>query len=152
MQVDYSTKNIWTMKEIDIIQQIKLGEVSKVLFNADSDIKPIYFDGNSDTRRLKITNKQRDIVNFCSVPRSSKEIFERAGVTYIVRIFRHTLCHLSSLAISRWPIQSILMPVIKNIGEVKNELIYIHQQERQHTDMRIWKSSWFHYKQRQIVQ
>jgi len=30
----------------------------------------------------KITNKQRDIVNFCSVPRSSKEILERAGVTY----------------------------------------------------------------------
>ncbi len=37
---------------------------------------------NSNTRRPKITNKQRDIVNFCSVPRSSKEILERAGVTY----------------------------------------------------------------------
>lgn len=37
---------------------------------------------NSDTKRPVITNKQRDIVNFCNVPRSSKEILERAGVTY----------------------------------------------------------------------
>lgn len=40
------------------------------------------FGNDSDTKRPKITNKQRDIVNFCSVPRSSKEILERAGVTY----------------------------------------------------------------------
>ena len=38
-------------------------------------------DTGSDTRRPKITNKQRDIINFCSVPRSSKEILERVGVT-----------------------------------------------------------------------
>lgn len=40
------------------------------------------FNANSDTKLAKITNKQKDIVNFCSVPRSSKEILERAGVTY----------------------------------------------------------------------
>ena len=40
------------------------------------------FNADSDTKHPKITNKQRDIVNFCSVPRSSKEILERAGVTY----------------------------------------------------------------------
>ena len=62
-------------------------------FNADSDTKLRYsdtdldtdsdtFNADSDTIRPKITNKQRDIVNFCSVPRSSKEILERAGVTY----------------------------------------------------------------------
>lgn len=58
-------------------------------FHADPDTKLRYSDtdsdtskANSDTRRPKITNKQRDIVNFCSVPRSSKEILERAGVTY----------------------------------------------------------------------
>lgn len=39
-------------------------------------------NADSDTIRPKITNKQRDIVNFCSVPRSSKEILERVGVTY----------------------------------------------------------------------
>ena len=41
-----------------------------------------HWDADSDTIRPKITNKQRDIVNFCSVPRSSKEILERVGVTY----------------------------------------------------------------------
>jgi len=62
-------------------------------FNADSDTKLRYsdtdldtdsdtFNADSDTIRPKITNKQRDIVNFCSVPRSSKEILERAGLTY----------------------------------------------------------------------
>ena len=40
-----------------------------------------YSGTNLDTKRPKITNKQRDIVNFCSVPRSSKEILERVGVT-----------------------------------------------------------------------
>ncbi|MDE6349055.1 MAG: putative DNA binding domain-containing protein [Bacteroides sp.] len=34
-----------------------------------------------DTKRPKISNKQRDIINFCSVPRSSKEILERMGIT-----------------------------------------------------------------------
>lgn len=62
-------------------------------FNADSDTKPRHsdtgldsdsdtFNADSDTKHPKITNKQRDIVNFCSVPRSSKEILERVGVTY----------------------------------------------------------------------
>ncbi|MCD8236679.1 MAG: putative DNA binding domain-containing protein [Prevotellaceae bacterium] len=51
---------------------------SDTSLDADSDTS----NANSDTKRPKITNKQRDIVNFCSVPRSSKEILERAGVTY----------------------------------------------------------------------
>ena len=55
-------------------------------FNADSDTgldsNSDTFNADSDTKRSKITNKQRDIVNFCSVPRSSREILERAGVTY----------------------------------------------------------------------
>lgn len=29
-----------------------------------------------------MSNKQRDIVNYCSVPRKSREILERAGVIY----------------------------------------------------------------------
>lgn len=37
---------------------------------------------DSDTRRMKLSPKQKDVVNFCSVPRSSREILERAGVTY----------------------------------------------------------------------
>ena len=30
---------------------------------------------------MSLTNKQRDIVNFCSVPRTSSEIMERLGVS-----------------------------------------------------------------------
>ena len=35
-----------------------------------------------DTKRVPLTNKQKDIVNFCSVPRTSREILERVGVVY----------------------------------------------------------------------
>ena len=35
-----------------------------------------------NTNRPKLTNKQKDIVNFCSIPRSSREILERVGVKY----------------------------------------------------------------------
>ena len=33
------------------------------------------------TMRRSLSNKEKDIVNFCSVPRSSKEILDRIGVT-----------------------------------------------------------------------
>ena len=46
--------------------------------DTDHDTKP----GHSDTKRITLTNKQKDIVNFCSVPRTSREILERAGVSY----------------------------------------------------------------------
>lgn len=51
--------------------------------NLDTKLEHLHVDSdtNLDTKRPKITNKQRDIVNFCSVPRSSKEILERVGVT-----------------------------------------------------------------------
>ena len=35
-----------------------------------------------DTKRVPLTNKQKDIVNFCSVPRTSRKILKRAGVVY----------------------------------------------------------------------
>ena len=37
---------------------------------------------HSDTKRVSLSKKQKDIVNFCSVPRTSREILERAGVVY----------------------------------------------------------------------
>ena len=40
------------------------------------------FVEDHDTKRVPLTNKQKDIVNFCSVPRTSREILERAGVVY----------------------------------------------------------------------
>ena len=33
------------------------------------------------SKRMPLTNKQKDIVNFCSVPRTSAEIMERLGVS-----------------------------------------------------------------------
>ena len=31
--------------------------------------------------KVSLSNKQRDIVNFCSVPRTAKEILDRIGVS-----------------------------------------------------------------------
>ena len=36
---------------------------------------------DSDTPKVSLSNKQRDIVNFCSVPRTTKEILDRIGVS-----------------------------------------------------------------------
>lgn len=51
--------------------------------NLDTQLRHSHvdLDTNLDTKRPKISNKQKDIINFCSVPRSSKEILERMGVT-----------------------------------------------------------------------
>ncbi len=37
--------------------------------------------GDLNTKRIPLTKKQKDIVNFCSVPRTTKEILERIGVS-----------------------------------------------------------------------
>ena len=36
---------------------------------------------HSDTKKVSLSNKQTDIVNFCSVPRTTKEILDRIGVS-----------------------------------------------------------------------
>jgi predicted HTH transcriptional regulator len=36
---------------------------------------------HSDTKKASLSNKQRDIVNFCSVPRTTAEIMERLGLS-----------------------------------------------------------------------
>lgn len=51
-------------------------------FVEDHDTTHSYHNTNHDTKRVSLTNKQKDIVNFCSVPRTSREILERAGVVY----------------------------------------------------------------------
>ena len=48
--------------------------------NLDTDHDTFVED--HDTKRVPLTNKQKDIVNFCSAPRTSREILERAGVVY----------------------------------------------------------------------
>ena len=51
-------------------------------FVEDHDTIHSYHDTNHDTKRVPLTNKQKDIVNFCSVPRTSRECLDRAGVVY----------------------------------------------------------------------
>ena len=51
-------------------------------FIEDHDTIHSYHDTNHDTKKVPLTNKLKDIVNFCSVPRTSREILERAGVVY----------------------------------------------------------------------
>ena len=36
---------------------------------------------DSDTKKVSLSNKQRDIVNFCSVPRTTAEIMEHLGLS-----------------------------------------------------------------------
>ena len=36
---------------------------------------------HSDTKKVSLSNKQRDIINFCSVPRTTKVILDRIGVS-----------------------------------------------------------------------
>lgn len=52
---------------------------SNQVSNLDTELR--YSDTNHDTQRVPLTNKQRDIVNFCSVPRTTTEIMNRLGLS-----------------------------------------------------------------------
>ena len=45
--------------------------------NTDLDTKK----NDLETKKIPLTNKQKDIINFCSVPRTTKEILNRIGVS-----------------------------------------------------------------------
>ena len=62
--------------------QLRYSDTDHDTFVEDHDTIHSYHDTNHDTKRVPLTNKQKDIVNFCSVPRTSREILERAGVVY----------------------------------------------------------------------
>ena len=49
--------------------------------NTDLDTGLRHSDTDLDTKRVTLTNKEKDIVNFCSVPRTTKEILDRIGVS-----------------------------------------------------------------------
>ena len=50
-------------------------------FNTDLDTELRHYSTDLDTKRVTLTNKEKDIVNFCSVPRTTKEILDRIGVS-----------------------------------------------------------------------
>ena len=47
--------------------------------NLDTELR--HSGTDLDTKRVTLTNKEKDIVNFCSVPRTTKEILDRIGVS-----------------------------------------------------------------------
>ena len=49
--------------------------------DTDLDTGLRYSGTDLDTKRVTLTNKEKDIVNFCSVPRTTKEILDRIGVS-----------------------------------------------------------------------
>ena len=49
--------------------------------DTDLDTGLRHSDTDLDTKRVTLTNKEKDIVNFCSVPRTTKEILDRIGVS-----------------------------------------------------------------------
>ena len=50
-------------------------------FDTDLDTELRHYSTDLDTKRVTLTNKEKDIVNFCSVPRTTKEILDRIGVS-----------------------------------------------------------------------
>ena len=55
-------------------------------FAEDHDTIHSYHDTNHDTKRVPLTNKQKDIVNFCSVPRTSREFWKEPVLSIIQKI------------------------------------------------------------------
>ena len=93
-----SNPELIIMTTEDILQLRDRGEMSKVQFKNDERthefLITIARKGNLDTiranldtdldtspQRRKLTNKEKDIIQFCSVPRSAKEILNRVGVS-----------------------------------------------------------------------
>ena len=79
----------------DLDTRLRHSDTDLDTFESDLDTRLRYFDTDldtsdtdldtrlrhSDTKKVSLSNKQRDIVNFCSVPRTTKEILDRIGVS-----------------------------------------------------------------------
>lgn len=70
-------------RKSDQVPDPVISKTAPAYFEADPPIDPVpsKSDLPTDPVRLKLSKKQQDIRNFCSVPRSRKEILERAGVS-----------------------------------------------------------------------
>lgn len=70
-------------RKSDQVPDPVISKTDPAYFEADPLIDPVpsKSDLPTDPVRLKLSKKQQDIRNFCSVPRSRKEILERAGVS-----------------------------------------------------------------------
>ena len=61
----------------DLDTRLRHSDTDLDTFESDLDTRLRH----SDTKKVSLSNKQRDIVNFCSVPRTTKEILDRIGVS-----------------------------------------------------------------------
>ena len=57
-----------------LITIARKGNLDTIRANLDTDL-------DTSPQRRKLTNKEKDIIQFCSVPRSAKEILNRVGVS-----------------------------------------------------------------------
>ncbi len=57
-----------------LITIARKGNLDTIRTNLDTDL-------DTSPQRRKLTNKEKDIIQFCSVPRSAKEILNRVGVS-----------------------------------------------------------------------
>ena len=74
--------------ESDLDTRLRHSDTDLDTFESDLDTRLRHSDTDldtrlrhSDTKKVSLSNKQRDIVNFCSVPRITKEILDRIGVS-----------------------------------------------------------------------
>ena len=63
------------LRHSDTDLDTKSGDLDTKSGDLDTELR------HSDTPRVALTKKQKDIVNFCSVPRTTKEILDRIGVS-----------------------------------------------------------------------
>ena len=76
----YSNTDLDTgLRHSDTDLDTRLRHSDTNLDNSDTDLDTQL--RHSDTPKVSLSNKQRDIVNFCSVPRTTKEILDRIGVS-----------------------------------------------------------------------
>ena len=68
-----------------LITIARKGNLDTIQANPDTDLGTIRANPDTDLdtspQRRKLTNKEKDIIQFCSVPRSAKEILNRVGVS-----------------------------------------------------------------------
>lgn len=71
--------------DLDTVRADSGTDLDTVRANSGTDLDTIRanFDTDLDTtpQRRKLTNKEKDIIQFCSIPRSAKEILDRVGVS-----------------------------------------------------------------------
>ena len=75
--VTFSSPNRDDTSENDLDTQLRHSDTDLDTSENDLDTQLRH----SDTPKVSLSNKQRDIVNFCSVPRTTKEILDRIGVS-----------------------------------------------------------------------